>query len=151
MSQGNRSTWKIVAIVVAAVTVLFVCPLGACLLFGGGVAGAVLTATAEPANQAKGFFADLRAQDFDGARARMSEHYQSTHDAAAFRRAVESHAELLSQTDDTLNSRSIQNASATMSGYLSTPNGSAPVVVTLSRYSGEWRIDSVTVRGAPLM
>jgi hypothetical protein len=42
------------------------------------------------------------------------------------------------------------NATATMSGSLTTPQGSVPVVVTLTQSGAVWQIDSVVVGGMPL-
>lgn len=146
----KSNTLKYVAIGCVGLILLAVCAFGGCMLMGGGAAMGVLGAVSAPAEQTKGFFADLRARNYPGAHARMSATYQMSHPLATFQQSVEAMPALTQQTDDTISSRNVMNATATMSGSLTTPQGSVPVVVTLTQSGAAWQIDSVVVGGTPL-
>ena len=65
----KSSALKYVAIGCVAVLLLIVCAFGSCMVMGGGAA---MFAVSAPADQTKGYFADLRAQNYQGALSRMS-------------------------------------------------------------------------------
>jgi hypothetical protein len=125
--------------------------LGLCI---GGIVAVIATtalqATEAPADAARGFFADLRGNDFDSALRRTGAAYQALHDVNTFRASVAQQPALTTQTDVTFTSRRVDNASATMSGNLSTPSGDIPVTVTLTQAGEHWYVESVTVQGQPL-
>ena len=146
----KSNTLKYLAIGCVGLVLLIGCAFGGCMLMGGGAAVGVLGAVAAPAQQTKGFFADLRASNHQGALARMSPAYQAAHPLATFQQSVASIPALTQQTDDTISNRSISNAMATMSGSLTTPEGSVPVQVMLTQVGAAWQIDSVVVGGVPL-
>ncbi len=146
----KSNTLKYVAIGCVGIILLGVCAVGSCMLMGGGAAVGVLGAVSAPAEQTKGFFADLRARNYQGALSRMSPTYQASHPLATFQQVVDATPALTQQTDDTISSRSVNNSVATMSGTLTTPQGSVPIVVTLTQNGAAWQIDSVLVNGTPL-
>ena len=113
------------------------------VVLGGGIFAAV-EATSAPADQTKGFLADVRAHNYAAAHARMSASYRASHDVAALQAAIEGEPALTSQTDDTISNRNIMNGSATMSGFLTTPTGTVPVVAELTESNGTWQIDRLT-------
>lgn len=146
----KSNTLKYVGIGCLVLALLGACSVGGCFLIGGGAGIAALGAVAAPADQAKGFFRDLRARNYPSALSRMSPAYQSAHPLATFQQSVEGIPALTQQTDDTISSRSVNNQTATMSGTLTTPSGSVPIVVTLTGSGPTWNIDSVVVGSAPL-
>ncbi len=103
-----------------------------------------------PEGQARGFFADLRAGNYQDALRRTDAPYQSSHTVEAFEQAVSAIPAATQQTDVSFSSRDVNGSSASMVGDLSTPNGQVPVTVTLSRAGEYWYIDSVTVQGQTL-
>lgn len=143
----KSSALKYVAIGCVAAILLIVCAFGSCMVMGGGAA---MFAVSAPADQTKGYFADLRAQNYQGALSRMSPTYQASHPLATFQQSVAAVPALTQQTDDTINSRSVMNGVATMSGTLTTPLGAVPVAVTLTGSGDAWTIDAVVVSGVPL-
>lgn len=146
----KSNTLKYVAIGCVGLVLLIGCAFGGCLLMGGGAAVTALGAVSAPAEQTKGFFADLRGRNYQGALSRMSPTYQASHPLATFQQSVDTMPALTQQTDDTISNRSVTNGLATMSGSLTTPGGSVPVTVTLTQSGAAWQIDAVVVGGAPL-
>jgi hypothetical protein len=100
-----------------------------------------------PEGQARGFFADLRAGNYQDALRRTNAPYQSTHTVEAFQLAVSHIPVATQQTDVSFSSRDVNGDTATMIGDLDTPEGAVPVTVTLSRAGEHWYIDSVSVQG----
>jgi hypothetical protein len=103
-----------------------------------------------PEGQARGFFADLRAGNYEDALRRTNASYQSTHTVEAFQQSVSAIPITTQQTGVSFSSRDVNGDSATMIGDLDTPEGPVPVTVTLSRAAGYWYVDSVSVQGQML-
>ena len=146
----KSNTVKYVVIGCVGLLLLISCGVGSCMVIGGGAAATALTATSGAADQTKGFFADMRTRNYQGALARMSPTYQASHPLATFEQSVAALPALTEQTDDTISNRSIMNGAATMSGNLTTPQGPVPVEVTLTQSGSTWQIDSVVVGGSML-
>lgn len=141
----KSNTLKYVAFGCLGILFLMGCAFGGCMLMGGGAAMTALGATEVPANQTKGFFADLRGRNYQGALARMSPAYQTAHPLATFEQSVAALPALTQQTDDTISNRSMNGATARMSGALTTPQGPVPVEVMLTQNGAAWQIDTVIV------
>ncbi len=125
--------------------------LGCCI--GGGAYFACSKfagALGAPKGQATGFFYDMREGRPEAALQRMDGPYQASHDLARFQQATATIPAIASQTDTTFSSIQINNGSATVSGFLTTPNGNIPVTVTLSNIGENWYIDSVVIANVPL-
>jgi hypothetical protein len=146
----KSNTLKYVAFGCLGLLFVMGCVFGGCMLMGGGAAMTALGATEAPANQAKGFFADLRGRNYAGALARMSPTYQANHPVATFEQSLAAFPALTQQTDDTLSTRSVNGTTATMSGTLTTPTGPVPMEVMLTQNGATWQIDSVMVASTVL-
>lgn len=141
---------KYVAIGCGVLIVIGICAFGGCMVMGGAGAMGAMGAVAAPAEQTKGFFADLRARNHAGAFARMGAAYQASHTLEAFQQNVDAMPALTQQTDDTINNRSVMNGVATMSGTVTTPQGEIPIEATLTESGATWQIDALVVGGMPL-
>jgi hypothetical protein len=117
---------------------LAACGVGACVF-------ALKTMTDEPATYAKGFLDDTREGNFAQALTRMNASYQNTHSVATFQQAAEALPALTNHTATSFTNRSIANTSATVGGSLTTPDGSIPFQVTLTKIGEHWYIDAVSV------
>ncbi len=148
--QGGSSPWKWVGIGCGVFALIGACFFGTCLACGGLGAVGLFAALEAPAQEAKGFLADVRGARFDAAFARMSATYQSSHDLAVFTSEVQAIPALSSMTDDTISQRNIMGATARMSGVLHTPEGDVPVTFELSQSGPRWVIDRVDVGGTTI-
>lgn len=124
---------------------------GGLILLGAiGVTACVLLikgATDEPADRSHLFFANLRENNVAAAHAMMTPEYQATHPLPVFQQSLAALPVLVAQADSTFSSRSVQNSNATMSGFLTAPQGNVPVTVTLTHRGGVWHITSVNAAG----
>lgn len=122
--------------------------LGCCI---GGIGLAVCNnALSGPADAAHGFFNDLRMGNHQQALTRMNGAYQATHDLTRFQQSVSAIPALTAQSDATFSNRSVVNSGAEVSGTLTTPSGSIPVTVNLTKIGEHWYIDLITVQGQTL-
>ena len=147
---GGSSPWKWIGIGCGVIALIGACTLGSCLACGGVGAVGIFAAVEAPANEAKGLLADVRAQRFDAAYARMGPTYQATHDVAAFIAQVQAIPAMVAMTDDTISQRNVSNATARMSGTLQTPSGDVPVAFVLSQLGERWVVDQIDVGGATI-
>lgn len=150
MSEGGSSPWKWVGIGCGVLALLGTCSTGACLACGGVGAVGIFAAVEAPANEAKGLLADVRAQRFDAAYARMSASYQASHDLAAFTASVQAIPAMTAMTDDTISQRQVSGPTARMSGTLQTPTGDVPVAFQLSQAGERWVVERIDVAGATI-
>ena len=139
----TKTILKWVGIGCGGMVLLAALGVASCLFFIKGV-------TDEPADRSHQFFAHLRANDLVQAHAMMSPEYQATHPLPKFQQSVALLPPLVMQADSTLTNRSVSNGSATMGGFLTTPQGNVPVSVTLSHRADVWYITSVTLAGQML-
>lgn len=139
----NKQVAKYVGIGCGVVLLLSCC-------IGGIGFYACSNALSGPKGAAEGFFVDMREGRPEAARMRMNGAYQNSHDLAAFQQAAATIPAIASQTDTTFNSIQINNSNATVGGNLTTPNGSVPVQLTLTKIGDYWYIDTVSVSGVPL-
>jgi len=146
----KSSPLKYVAIGYRVLILLDVCAFDGCMVMGGAGAMGAMGAVAAPAEQTKGFFADLRARNHAGAFARMGPAYQASHTLQTFQQNVDAMPALTQQTEDTINNRSVMNGTATMSGTLTTPQGDIPIEATLNENGAIWQIDALVVGGVAL-
>lgn len=152
MSEEPRtsSPWKWVGIGCGVLALLGVCSTGACLACGGLGAVGIMAAVEAPANEAKGLLADVRAQRFDAAYARMSASYQASHDLATFTASVQAIPAMTTMTDDTISQRNVSGSTARMAGMVHTPTGNAPVELQLSLLGERWFVDRIDIAGASI-
>lgn len=148
--QGGSSPWKWVGIGCGVLALLGVCSTGACLACGGLGAAGIFAAVEAPASEAKGLLADVRAQRFDAAYARMSATYRASHDLATFSASVQAIPEMTTMTDDTISQRQVSGQTARMAGMIHTPAGDVPVAFQLSQAGERWFVDRIDVAGASI-
>lgn len=135
-----KKVFKWIGIGCGVITLLGILTVGACVFFIKG-------ATDAPADTSHLFFAHLRGNDFVSARAMMSPEYQAAHPLPQFQQAVALIPPLTLQADSTFNNRNISNGTATMTGFLTTVQGSVPVTVSLRNAGEVWTITSVVAGG----
>lgn len=148
--QSGSSPWKWVGIGCGILALLGVCSTGACLACGGVGAVGIFAAVEAPANEAKGLLADVRAQRFDAAYARMSATYQASHDLATFTASVQAIPAMTTMTDDTISQRNVSGPTARMAGVVHTPSGDAPVLVQLSQAGERWVVERIEIAGSTI-
>lgn len=153
MGRGmdGSSPWKWIGIGCGVFALVGACMFGTCLACGSLGAVGLFAALEAPAQEAKGFLADVRGARLEAAFERMSPAYRSSHDLATFRAEVEAIAALSSMTDDTISQRNIMGPTARMGGVLHTPEGDVPVMFELSQSGGpHWVIDRIDVAGTTI-
>lgn len=143
MAQGRGGIGKWIAIGCVGFVLL-----GGCC--AGGIYAFYKMAIDPPAAMVRGFFGNLRRGEYDQALQRMNGQYQSTHPVATFQQNVQQIPALTQQTDFSVDGVDASGGVATVTGSLSTAQGSQPVTVTLSKQGEYWYIDSVTVSGLML-
>lgn len=148
--QGGSSPWKWIGIGCGVFALIGACMFGTCLACGSLGAVGLFAALEAPAQEAKGFLADVRSARLEAAFARMSPAYQSSHDLATFRAEVEAIPALSSMTDDTISQRNVMGQAARMGGVLHTPEGNVPVMFELSQLGPRWLIERVDVAGTTI-
>lgn len=139
----TKKVLKWVGIGCGGIALLAVIGIGACVFFIKGV-------TDEPAERSHEFFAHLRSGGVAQAHAMMSPEYQATHPIPQFQQSLALLPPLTMQADSTFNNRSVNNGVATMGGFLTTPQGSVPVTLTLNHRGEVWYITSVNLAGQML-
>ncbi|MFT5354204.1 MAG: hypothetical protein ACI9KE_001407 [Polyangiales bacterium] len=139
----TKTVLKWVGMGCGTLALLTVMGIGACVFFIKG-------ATDAPADRSHEFFAHMRSGQQAQALAMMTPEYQATHPLPNFQQAVALLPPIAMQADSTFSNRSVNNSSATMSGFLTTPQGNVPVTVTLNQRVDVWYITSVMVAGQPL-
>ena len=102
----------------------------------------------EPANAARGFFADVRARNYAQALQRMSPSYQSTHDVSRFQTDIAAVPALSMHTDESILQNDVGSTTATIEATLDTATGPTPVTITLTKIGDHWYVESFTT-GAP--
>ncbi len=122
---------------------------GFCLL---GLSITVLTTMLSPAaDAAQSFLADVRADDYPSALARMSSSYQAGHNAAQLQSHVESIGPLHDHNFSFLtNHENHEGDRVTVEGSVYGPSGEAPIAFEVSEVNGYWYLDLVAVEGQPL-
>ena len=149
MSQpGGNNTLKIVGITCGVLLLLSCCCTGGFFALGGAGIGAALAGGPKGATDA--FLDELRAGNHAQAFQRMGGQYQATHDVSTFSAAVATMPALTQFTDRTMNNIQINNATGTVSGTLTTPQGAQQIVFQCSKQGEYWYIEQVTVGGVIL-
>jgi hypothetical protein len=111
----------------------------------GGLALVCKAAVDPPAEAAKAFFADVRAQNYAAALQRMGPAHQQVHTMQSFQSLLASQPSLLQHTDDTIRSRHIDDDNAEIEATLDTPRGPRAAKISLVRLGGYWYIESISV------
>jgi len=126
------------------------CGLLALVAIGGGFLACTILAPMPAREAAQGFLADVRAANWSAALQRTSASYQREHDAASLARAVASVPSLMHHTSATFVNGSLDEDRANLDGFLSSPEGDAPIAVEAVRADGYWYVDALVVQGVPL-
>lgn len=104
----------------------------------------VFRATEGPAEVVREFFDEIAAGNYEQAYDLTSDIFQEKTPLSAVQEFAENEPVMLSYDRTTLNSRSIENSSATVAGQIIGIEGSINIESSLTKVGGEWLIDSVS-------
>jgi hypothetical protein len=114
------------------------------VLLGGLLGGGVFVMTKGAADAAHGWLTEVREGRTDEAIGGLTEDYRSRLTEAEFEEIVSA---IQQSEDTTFPSRSVDNDRATLTGVLTGPGGSRPIVLRLVKQGGDWKVDDVIFEG----